>query len=1260
MSKLNQIQQALLEMSGGEFQKLVDALLAEKGFGYINSIGSVVAANKVRKGTPDTLISTPRGTYIFAEHTTEQNKLLNKLKDDLSKCFDESKIGIPLDKVERIVFCFTGRLNASEQTELADSCQDRGINLDLFGIDAIALDLYNKYPALARDFLGVSVDTGQIVSLKYFVSLYNKNKLATRLDLGFHFREDELHRLLDALEDNILIFLSGKAGIGKSRLALEACEHFHKKHPEYKVLCVFGRHRDLWEDLRTWFTRPGNFLILVDDANRISKFEYVVDLLQNQREDQSIKVVATVRDYALAQVKETTQSLGEWSEIFLTPFSDEQIKKLITDEYGIVNSHYLARIADIAQGNSRLAVMAAEVAKEKPLSSIYDISNLYDNYFSSIQKDLSNEGTDLGSAYLLQVAAIVSFFKAVDQTNEVLMSDIMKVFDIPQDTFWEAAERLHKIEMLDMYENEVVRVSDQVLGTYLFYLAVFKKQVVDFGVLIVHFFPKLQHKLVDSINPILNAFDSKKIALMMHPHVEQAKAALEEVGDKKGLLHLFDVFWFTDQTSTLLWVRDQINELQPERLEIDDITFAKNANALPSPSILGILSRFAFVNKDKTQIALDLLLRYLIKRPKETPHLLRVLTDQYGFRTESYLRQFEIQHAVVDALWNHAKDGNLLFSWVFLAIAKNYLGTHFENHEMKDNRTLQILSFELPVTEDLITLREAIWKRLFNLYNQKKLQDEILRIIRHYIVSPKVMSSKIIRSDAKHVLPFLQSVLTPSNYLHCVVMNDYLGLLEEHEREIPDGLRDQFKSDIYRLTEILLPNYGERRELHMSYENYRQHKQERIKEYTENYKLADYIHFFNQCLEIREIHNHRNDEYQIQGGVIDAFLLLADRDPNLYSQVLEHYVELGNPLQLNSTILVQKLMEKHDYKAVPEVLKNPQDTMKKKWLFGIYAASSAEDINKDLLVNLYDLYETAEKIDLPNPHDFDYLLKYLSVDKQVVAKVVAKILEKVEGDPHVAYALIMLFNPYTDVAKRLPELFFEDFDLLKRAYLVVENTQHNDDHEGQVFNQLLDIDPAFITDYIAWKYKSTEHGWLSSHNDHRDYSFIWLRPDHHDIMDRIVESIYEHEQDNFTYIDPFIETFFQIRGNHNEEKNIQEKQDTYLLSIIDKQNQDAEFMQYIFGLVARLSPERRYKFIERFVRWNDNIEDFKHLKLEPQSWSFSGSWVPTLNKRKQFWESLLPIMNSVDLLSHKQYIELHIHSLQAQIEEEKKKDFIGE
>jgi hypothetical protein len=109
MSKINQIQQAIFEMSGGEFQKLADQYLVEKGFVSVNFIGSVVGSNKVRKGTPDTLIALPNGNYIFAEHNTQNSDVFSKLKSDLSKCFEEKKTGVPIERIERVVFCFWAR-----------------------------------------------------------------------------------------------------------------------------------------------------------------------------------------------------------------------------------------------------------------------------------------------------------------------------------------------------------------------------------------------------------------------------------------------------------------------------------------------------------------------------------------------------------------------------------------------------------------------------------------------------------------------------------------------------------------------------------------------------------------------------------------------------------------------------------------------------------------------------------------------------------------------------------------------------------------------------------------------------------------------------------------------------------------------------------------------------------------------------------------------------------------------------------------------
>jgi hypothetical protein len=280
------------------------------------------------------------------------------------------------------------------------------------------------------------------------------------------------------------------------------------------------------------------------------------------------------------------------------------------------------------------------------------------------------------------------------------------------------------------------------------------------------------------------------------------------------------------------------------------------------------------------------------------------------------------------------------------------------------------------------------------------------------------------------------------------------------------------------------------------------------------------------------------------------------------------------------------------------------------------------------------------------------------LDSRVVAKVVSAVLEKTEDDHNIAYALGMLFNPHTEVAKRLPDLFAEDLDLLKRAYLLVEGTGQHSDYEGKVFDCLLDLDPTFIEEYIAWKYSNAESGRLRSRDDYRDYTFIWIRPDHQEIMDKVIDCVFRHEQ-VFMPIGPYLGTFFHPRGNSKQASTeVLEKQAAYLLRIIDERNDDSEFMEYLFGVISRFTPERRRQFVERFVQRNGNFEAFKRLPLEPiVGWTW-GSQVSMLQECVNYWESLLPILNTVDLLPHKQHVERCIRGLRAQIEREKKNDFI--
>lgn len=156
---------------------------------------------------------------------------------------------------------------------------------------------------------------------------------------------------------------------------------------------------------------------------------------------------------------------------------------------------------------------------------------------------------------------------------------------------------------------------------------------------------------------------------------------------------------------------------------------------------------------------------------------------------------------------------------------------------------------------------------------------------------------------------------------------------------------------------------------------------------------------------------------------------MADREPHLYAEVLERYLELGDPLRLRSVSLVEKLVRicgvAHSY----EILYRPNYPTKRYWLFGYFRSLPCEEIKAQHLSQIYALYREAKRGELP--YSFDFLLKYRSLDKDVVARATQIVTEKVETDAGLTFALSGLFNPHTEANKAIIKLFADHLDLLK-------------------------------------------------------------------------------------------------------------------------------------------------------------------------------------------------------------------------------------
>jgi hypothetical protein len=159
-------------------------------------------------------------------------------------------------------------------------------------------------------------------------------------------------------------------------------------------------------------------------------------------------------------------------------------------------------------------------------------------------------------------------------------------------------------------------------------------------------------------------------------------------------------------------------------------------------------------------------------------------------------------------------------------------------------------------------------------------------------------------------------------------------------------------------------------------------------------------------------------------------------------------------------------------------------------------------------------------------------------------------------------------------------------------------------------------------------------------------------------MSRITKKIFELELENF--FTSYLQVFFGVDRKAPHDVQILEKQDRFIKRLIEEKNSDIEFMKFLFKTISYFAPERRKAHIAYFIKFNNKFEDFEKLSLEPNIWSWSGSAVPVLQKKIDYFESLAALFNTVDFLQHKLYIEQTIKEVREKIQREKKKDFTNE
>lgn len=1255
MSKVKEIEKALRSVDGGLFQSVCDSFLFKQGYQDINPIGSVPGSDKTVKGTPDTYVTKKDGNYIMIEYTTQRDRLIKKIHDDLDKCLDESKTGIPLSEISEIIYCANSNISPEEHRDLVNICKKENVMFTFNGISKLSLSLFHRYPIIAKDYLGISIDTSQIVDIDDFINLYQKSPLSTPLDLELLHRDNEVEDIVRSINANNVIIISGPAGTGKSRIAIECCKLYTKNNTEFITKCIYNYGADLYDDIRTYFSDDGKYLIFVDDVNRVSGFELILQLLKEQTEKRKYKIICTVRDYAKQEVQNQIRDYGKTYLYQLPALDKEKVRDILKSEYNIKNPYYLDRILLVTNSNLRLSIMAAIVVDQtKTFDSLVNVSRIYDDYFNKM-----NEETQIFKDHeLLVTACIIVFFRYVNRADHELMEAISSSFKINEDTFWESIVKLHNMEIIDVYKNDIVKITDQVLASYIFYIVLFKEKLIPFGSFLYNFFPKHQSKMTEAIYPLLNAFDGPGIIGIITEDINKMWNQFMDSGDYISLQALIETFWFVKETDTLLYIRDIIYKMDAIEINKKEIDYKPDPNYSNLP-MLNVLRKFYVSSKiENINISIELLLENGRKKHEEIPYIVNILTECYGYRHDSNLNGFMITNILIDVLRNQClKPNDEIFNNILLSVFTQLLKTEFHASEATDKHSFTTYRFYLPIESDIInSQRQRIWDTIFELLTRKENQNLIVNFFNNYIDNGiHEVTSKLYKFDSDIIIPFLIENLDNKKYNEVRLFHKYLDWLDLVNIEYNKDYRSELTNELFEISTVMITDAIERRNLDLSYDEFGKLIIDRLTEYIKDFTSKDYGNFVDNIEELVGLTTNPNQLHQIGTSFITILEIICENNVDDFINTLSNYLNKGDFLQINPHRIIYKFMNISDANKTLDFIDDFKFSRKSLWFFSVFEQIDESNVSKEYVDKIYQLFNNADENDIP--YGLDFLLKFKKFDKYIFTSVIRIMLDKFGEEPSRIMAISMIFNPHTEIYKNIEKLFKNEVELFKELYYTFLKMDKYGDHKGSVFSIIVDMDGNFIKEFIEWQYSEVTS--LSKYDDTRDYSKLWLKENYSELMTIVIDSILIADKPRFFRGFSYISVFFKIHDSNNDKDAIIKRQDSLLSEIIDSKNTDGKYMELVFDLISEFSDERRQHHFVTFLGKNKELDIFKLLPLFPDLGSFSGSAEPLLVERIHNLELLLELLDSKEFLDHRKYVEDQIESTKRWIESERQSSFIG-
>lgn len=1245
MAVIDEIKQRILQLDAGSFQSMCDRYLSKNGYPNIVSLGTQAGTQKTTRGTPDTYFFDVNGKYVFVEYTTQQSNLPDKIKTDIQKCLDVSTTQIPHEKISEIIYCYTSsNIAPKDDAAFRSMCESVGIQFSIYGIDQLAQDLYLKHRGIAKEYLRIAIDTNQIESKEDFVKHYDASKLAAPLATQFLFREEALESIDSLFKKTNVVVLTGPAGTGKTRLALQYAEAYSES-TDSLLLCIHDNALPIYEDLAIYMEMPGRYVLVVDDANQLSGLQHVVQYAIKQAEGYQVKILITVRDYAISKVKDQISGITSLEILPIAVLSDEQIRQLIKQELGIQNESYLSRIARLAEGNARIAMLAGKLASEaNRLDSIDDITQLYSAYYSSALVEAGLES----DTQLLATAGLIAFLRTLHIDYIDLLEPVLEQCQLTKETFVEKLYVLHKLEIVDICNDKAVRFSEQCLANYILKYVYCDRRIISLRTMIRSCFTVHQERTLSAINTLLGVYHVDELHTFVGKEIKAVWKDLANENDPAFFKYV-KAFHPVNPTETLIMMQELIESEEAVCIPIEELnTDVDKSFRTIKNDVLIVLGGFA--DTENLETALDLFFEFYRKRPDLFSECYHAITTYYSISRHSYKYGFYTPIKLMEKFKDYSCNWtNGFVTTLFLAVAPKLLGLRFDGVEDGRRNTATFYSFSLTLAEGVETYRRMIWETLYLLCSESRHLLPIYNLLKNYGRSIDESSRAVVNIDAPHIVSIMELAF-PTNYLsNCLLAERLTDVFSTDEITFHslDTYLNAPKLSLYRLMK------GPRRSLEIHYDEREKVKKEAIDKYVQRCSAAEFNELIDTCKECAEYDS--DNSYEISNGLGLAFHAYSSVR-ECFTTAIRYYLKSNTPFDVHPLPILKDLFQIMAPSEILELIDSEEYASKNTWMYAYYHEIPDDAIDELQVQGLYSFLQSDSDASLTRSsyRNVDFLEKYCKVDAKVLIKGSRIILSKVRYSrfvPHLYFAL--LFNNYRNTPESVVKKYEGDLELLEDIYIESISYSQHDDHDGQFLKEIFCASPTILGKYISKILCSTKRPHF---DEYREKSLAFFDLDNADqIFDTIVDALIASAQYAVYDVSDFIESIVMPK---EKDDKLTQKQDQWIRHFITENFADTDKMEYLFYGIADLSTERKVAYIKLLLEHNASYEMFESLPLFPIITSWTNSAVPYLTSRIKYMEQILPCLSGLKFIKHKKRIESIIDGLREQIRQEEISDIL--